>query len=47
MEVCIKFELVEKKGKFYQTVELMGSAPKANMLGVTAIKIIEKKMLVT
>lgn len=37
-EVCIKFELLEKKRKFYQTVVMMGSVHKAYMLGIIAIK---------
>lgn len=37
-EVCIKFELLEKKRKFYQTVVMMGSVPKAYMLGIIVIK---------
>ena len=39
-EVCIKFELLEKKRKFYQTVVMMGSVPKTYTLGVIAIKML-------
>lgn len=37
-EVCIKFELVEKKERFYQRVVMMGSIPKTYILEVTVIK---------
>lgn len=46
-EVCIKFELLEKKRKFYQKVVMMGSVPKTYILGVLVTKnVINKEILV-
>lgn len=45
-EVCIKFELLEKKRKFYQKVVMMGSVPKTYILGIIVTKKVINKELV-